>query len=252
MQDELQRLQVQVSDKYRSSAESASEQLRLMKEAQLLQDQLKHSNERLEKLQVEHGVSMSRCTTLEDENALSESALASLRAETESLRNMLGGREAEAVVLREEARKEREELMSRLLKDKERMLEEMNKMNEENSTLRQDKKDLAAKLQQQEKGIQDTTTAAQARRRATRSVILLVLCWIYFVMSHRFAQVYVLLLSWTLSDEMLIFLRQLLLLWPRLASNLLVECAVRHLNVAHHIGSVGISIHLSRGNERKR
>ncbi|CAM9924461.1 unnamed protein product [Ectocarpus sp. 13 AM-2016] len=120
MQDELQRLQVQVSDKYRSSAESASEQLRLMKEAQLLQDQLKHSNERLEKLQVEHGVSMSRCTTLEDENALSESALASLRAETESLRNMLGGREAEAVVLREEARKEREELMSRLLKDKER------------------------------------------------------------------------------------------------------------------------------------
>ncbi|CAM9858546.1 unnamed protein product, partial [Ectocarpus fasciculatus] len=46
MQDELQRLQVQVSDKYRSSAESASEQLRLMKEAQLLQDQLKHSNER--------------------------------------------------------------------------------------------------------------------------------------------------------------------------------------------------------------
>lgn len=35
---------------------------------------------RLEKLQVEHGVSMSRCTTLEEENALSESALASLRA----------------------------------------------------------------------------------------------------------------------------------------------------------------------------
>ncbi|CBN80137.1 conserved unknown protein [Ectocarpus siliculosus] len=97
MQDELQRLQVQVSDKYRSSAESASEQLRLMKEAQLLQDQLKHSNER--------------------------------------------------------------------------MLEEMNKMNEENSTLRQDKKDLAAKLQQQEKGIQDTTTAAQARRRATSGVM---------------------------------------------------------------------------------
>ncbi|CAB1120222.1 unnamed protein product [Ectocarpus sp. CCAP 1310/34] len=51
------------------------------------------------------------------------------------------------------------------------MLEEMNKMNEENSTLRQDKKDLAAKLQQQEKGVQDTTTAAQARRRATRSLI---------------------------------------------------------------------------------
>lgn len=43
-------------------------------------------------------------------------------AETESLRNMLGGREAEVVVLREEARKEREELMSRLLKDKERYI----------------------------------------------------------------------------------------------------------------------------------
>ena len=40
------RARVQVSDKYRSSAESASEQLRLMKEAQLLQDQLKQTNER--------------------------------------------------------------------------------------------------------------------------------------------------------------------------------------------------------------
>lgn len=36
----------QVSDKYRSSAEAASEQLRLMKEAQLLQDQLKQSTQR--------------------------------------------------------------------------------------------------------------------------------------------------------------------------------------------------------------
>lgn len=35
-----------VSDKYRSSAEAASEQLRLMKEAQLLQDQLKRSSAR--------------------------------------------------------------------------------------------------------------------------------------------------------------------------------------------------------------
>lgn len=36
----------QVSDRYRSTAESASEQLRLMKEAQLLQDQLKRSRAR--------------------------------------------------------------------------------------------------------------------------------------------------------------------------------------------------------------
>lgn len=36
----------QVSDRYRSSAEAASEQLRLMKEAQLLQDQLKRSTQR--------------------------------------------------------------------------------------------------------------------------------------------------------------------------------------------------------------
>lgn len=41
-------------------------------------------------------------------------------SETESLRSLLGGREAEAVVFREQARKEREELVSRLLTDKER------------------------------------------------------------------------------------------------------------------------------------
>lgn len=38
--------------------------------------------------------------------------------ETESLRSLLGGREAEAVTLREHARKEREDLMARLLRDK--------------------------------------------------------------------------------------------------------------------------------------
>lgn len=36
--------------------------------------------QRLEKLQAEHGLSMSRCTALEDDNALLESALSSLRA----------------------------------------------------------------------------------------------------------------------------------------------------------------------------
>lgn len=41
-----------------------------------------------------------------------------LFSETESLRSLLGGREAEAVALREQARKEREELVSRLLTDK--------------------------------------------------------------------------------------------------------------------------------------
>lgn len=41
-------------------------------------------------------------------------------AETESLRKLLEGREAEATALREKARKDREELVSRLLKDKER------------------------------------------------------------------------------------------------------------------------------------
>lgn len=39
-------------------------------------------------------------------------------SETESLRSLLGGREAEAVALRDQARKEREELVSRLLTDK--------------------------------------------------------------------------------------------------------------------------------------
>lgn len=39
-------------------------------------------------------------------------------SETESLRSLLGGREAEAVSIREHARKEREELMARLLRDK--------------------------------------------------------------------------------------------------------------------------------------
>lgn len=43
-------------------------------------------------------------------------------AETESLRSLLGGREAEAVALREQARKEREELVSRLLTDKGRYI----------------------------------------------------------------------------------------------------------------------------------
>eukprot|EP00903_Cladosiphon_okamuranus_P021611 g19872.t1 len=171
MQDELQRLQVQVSDKYRSSAESASEQLRLMKEVQLLQDQLKNTNERLEKLQAEHGLSMSRCTTLEDDNAHLESALSSLRAETESLRSLLGGREAEAVALREQARKEREELMSRLLTDKESMLEEMNKMNEENALLREEKNSFAARLQQQQEQLRNAQTAARARQTATSGVM---------------------------------------------------------------------------------
>ncbi|CAN0227374.1 unnamed protein product [Pylaiella littoralis] len=174
MQDEMQRLQVQVSDKYRSSAESASEQLRLMKELQLLQDQVKPSNERLEKLQTEHGLSMSKYAKLEEDNTLLESALASLRAETESLRNLLGTREADAVFLREGARKEREELMSRLLKDKGSMLEEMNKMNEENATLREEKKTLAAKLQQQQQQQQQpqgAPTAAQARQTATSGVV---------------------------------------------------------------------------------
>lgn len=40
------------------------------------------------------------------------------RPETESLRSLLGGSEAEAASLRGQARKEREELMSRLLRDK--------------------------------------------------------------------------------------------------------------------------------------
>lgn len=39
-------------------------------------------------------------------------------AESESLRSLLGGREAEAATLREQARKEREELVTRLLQDK--------------------------------------------------------------------------------------------------------------------------------------
>lgn len=39
-------------------------------------------------------------------------------SETESLRSLLGGREAEAASLREQAREEREELVTRLLKDK--------------------------------------------------------------------------------------------------------------------------------------
>lgn len=41
----------QVSDRYRSSADAASEQLRLMKEAQLLQDQLKRSEARCDTAQ---------------------------------------------------------------------------------------------------------------------------------------------------------------------------------------------------------
>lgn len=45
-------------------------------------------------------------------------AVFSFCSETESLRSLLGGREAEAVSIREHARKEREELMARLLRDK--------------------------------------------------------------------------------------------------------------------------------------
>lgn len=47
--DEGWAYQRQVSDKYRSSAEAASEQLRLMKEAQLLQDRLRQSTSRCER-----------------------------------------------------------------------------------------------------------------------------------------------------------------------------------------------------------
>lgn len=49
------------------------------------------------------------------------------------------------------------------------MLEEMNKMNDENATLREEKKNFAARLQQQQQQLQDAqTTAARARQTATR------------------------------------------------------------------------------------
>ncbi|CAM9264942.1 unnamed protein product [Ascophyllum nodosum] len=152
MQGELQRLHMQVSDKYRSSAEAASEQLRLMKEAQLLQDQLRHCKGSLEKLQGEHRATLARCATLEDGHALLEAALDTQHAETESLRGLLGAKEAEAASVREQARKERDDFVSRLLRDKERMLEEMNKMNDETEALRGDKRALTAKLRHTEAG----------------------------------------------------------------------------------------------------
>lgn len=56
------------------------------------------------------------------------------------------------------------------------MLEEMNKMNEENATLREEKKTLAAKLQQQQQQEQQgAPTAAQARQTATRLVYVVLL-----------------------------------------------------------------------------
>lgn len=48
------------------------------------------------------------------------------------------------------------------------MLEEMNKMNDENATLREEKKTFAARLQQQQQQLQDAQTAARARQTATR------------------------------------------------------------------------------------
>ncbi|CAM9688892.1 unnamed protein product [Choristocarpus tenellus] len=120
MQEELQRLQSQVTDKYRSQAEATSEQLRLMKKVQILQGDLKRTRHSLEKLQVEHGDSMSRCRKLEQREEEQETALNFQRKEVESLRGLLEGREAEAMRMVETLRKEREELVARLLKDKER------------------------------------------------------------------------------------------------------------------------------------
>lgn len=49
------------------------------------------------------------------------------------------------------------------------MLEEMNKMNDENAILREEKKTFAARLQQQQQQqLQDAQTAARARQTATR------------------------------------------------------------------------------------
>lgn len=48
------------------------------------------------------------------------------------------------------------------------MLEEMNKMNDENTILREEKKTFAARLHQQQQQLQDSQTAARARQTATR------------------------------------------------------------------------------------
>lgn len=48
------------------------------------------------------------------------------------------------------------------------MLEEMNKMNDENATLREEKKAFADRLRQQQKQLQGAQTAARARQTATR------------------------------------------------------------------------------------
>ncbi|CAM9168847.1 unnamed protein product, partial [Discosporangium mesarthrocarpum] len=164
MQEELQRLQGQVTDKYRSQAEATSEQLRLVKEVQVLQEELKRCRDSLEKLQVEHGDNMARCKDLEDKKEKLQSSLALQQNELGGLRELLEGKEAENLRLTEALKTEREELVTRLLKDKESMLEEMNRMNESNQSLMGEKAALSALLST---GSGGSVQAQQSRSRSS-------------------------------------------------------------------------------------
>ncbi len=61
--------------------------------------------------------------------------------------------------------------VSPVIMNNDSMLEEMNKMNDENTSLREEKKNLAARFRQkQQQQLQDAQTVAQTRHTATRYV----------------------------------------------------------------------------------
>eukprot|EP00953_Heterococcus_sp_UTEX-ZZ885_P007908 4745-Heterococcus_DN1.PRE.3 len=124
---ELSRLQVQVTDKYRGQAEFASEQLRLMKRVQDLEEALRHSSSSLERLQLEHGESMARGSELEAQLAEVRADSEHLRAELDSVRSLLASAEKAA----ESAVAENQALVQRTMTDRLHMLDEMNRMTDE-------------------------------------------------------------------------------------------------------------------------
>jgi Autophagy protein 16 (ATG16)/WD domain, G-beta repeat len=124
---ELSRLQVQVTDKYRGQAEFASEQLRLMKRVQDLEEALRHSSSSLERLQLEHGESMARGSELEAQLAELRADSEHLQAELDSVRALLAAAEKSA----ETAVAENQALVQRTMTDRLHMLDEMNRMTDE-------------------------------------------------------------------------------------------------------------------------
>jgi autophagy-related protein 16 len=134
VQEGLSRIQVHIAagETNEAAAETAREQLRLMKEVQSLQAVLQQTADSLSRLQLEHGQSMAQISALEASLSEANADRERLKEELESVRNLLRGAEETS----EAARAECQVLVARTMQEKLGMLNEMNAMNDEVRSLR--------------------------------------------------------------------------------------------------------------------